>query len=132
MYPGFGFSYMDRIFPVVFSIVFLIVIGGFLYVIIKSLSQFISNQKSPMMVVDAKIVSKRTEIRSSGGSMSTQGSMHHHRRGHTYTRYFATFQLEDSSRIELQISAKDFGLIAEGDIGRLFHQGTRFHGFDRH
>jgi hypothetical protein len=33
--------------------------------------------------------------------------------------------------MEFHISAKEFGMIAEGDIGKLTFQGTRYHSFER-
>lgn len=44
---------------------------------------------------------------------------------------FITFELEGESRIEFSVIGKDFGLLMEGDIGKLKFQGTRYLGFER-
>jgi hypothetical protein len=33
--------------------------------------------------------------------------------------------------MEFSISGRDYGLLAEGDVGELEFQGTRYHGFSR-
>ena len=49
----------------------------------------------------------------------------------THTRYFATFELEDGSRLELGLKDAEYGMLAEGDQGQLSFQGTRYLGFER-
>ena len=49
----------------------------------------------------------------------------------TYTDYFVTFELENGKRMELGVKDADFGMLAEGDQGRLSWQGTRYLGFER-
>ncbi len=129
---GRCFWLFDSLFPVFFLVVFVLVIGTFLYVLISGLVRFFKNQASPRLVVVAKVVSKRTEVRSGLGQTHHHRTSHyHHSHYHTFTRYFVTFELEDRERIELQVTGSDYGLIAQGDQGRLTYQGTRFQGFDR-
>lgn len=45
--------------------------------------------------------------------------------------YFATFEKTTGERVELTLSGEDYGLIAEGDLGRLTHQGWAFKEFVR-
>jgi hypothetical protein len=47
------------------------------------------------------------------------------------TTYYVTFEVESGDRMELKMTGEQFGLIAEGDKGRLTFQGTRYLGFDR-
>ena len=47
------------------------------------------------------------------------------------TRYYATFQVESGDRMELYIPRNEYGLLAEGDRGKLTFQGTRYLGFER-
>ena len=42
-----------------------------------------------------------------------------------------TFQVDSGDRMELSVTGQEFGLIAEGDTGKLTFQGTRFLGFER-
>lgn len=115
---GLGmFSIMQTIFPVFF----IIIVGIILFSIFKGISEWSNNNKQPRLNVPAVVVSKRTQVRSGGGN-------DHH---HTSTRYYITFQVESGDRMEFSIHGREFGQLAEGDIGELTFQGTRFHTFTR-
>lgn len=105
------------LFFILFFVIFAIVVGGILINIFKGVGQWASNNAQPVQTEQAKIVAKRTEV--SGGERSTS------------TTYYATFELPSGQRRELQISGADYGQFAEGDIGGLTLQGTRFLGFTR-
>ena len=49
----------------------------------------------------------------------------------SYTTYFATFEVESGDRMELKVPDNEYGMLAEGDIGKLTFQGTRYKGFER-
>lgn len=49
----------------------------------------------------------------------------------TSTTYYATFQFDSGDRLELHIPGREYGMMAEGDVGDLTFQGTRYLGFDR-
>lgn len=49
----------------------------------------------------------------------------------TSTRHYATFQVESGDRMEFSITGREYGMLAEGDRGRLTFQGTRYLGFER-
>ena len=131
---GFGPTFMlfETVFPILFIVVFLLVLGAFVYTIGYSVFRGIKNQKSPELVRTAKVVSKRTEVGSYGSHRHHHQTHHMHTGVRTYTRYFVTFELEDRSREEFQVTDRDFGLLVEGDEGRLFSRGTRFQGFERY
>ena len=38
---------------------------------------------------------------------------------------------ESGDRLELRMSGREFGTLAEGDKGKLTFQGTRYRGFER-
>ena len=83
-----------------------------------------TNNNSPRLTVPATVISKRTNI------------THHHNGNnvgtyHTSTTYYAAFQVESGDRMELQLDGSAYGLLAEGDKGKLTFQGTRFLGFER-
>ena len=107
-------------FFVMFFLVFFLVLGMILVNIIRGIGQWNKNNNSPVLTVDASVVSKRTNFSRSGGE-------HHH----SSTRYYATFQVESGSRIELPLSGPEYGLLVEGDTGKLTFQGTRYLGFAR-
>lgn len=47
------------------------------------------------------------------------------------TRYYVTFEVESGDRIELFMDDMEYGMLAEGDRGKLSFQGTHFLGFRR-
>jgi len=123
---GFGFDFGFGMFGVMFSLVFLIVIGMFIVIAVKGISQWNKNNHSPRLTVPATVVSKRTNV-----------SHHHNHHGNgmhhssTSTSYYVTFEVESGDRMELHMTGQEFGLLVEGDRGNLTFQGTRYLGFER-
>lgn len=105
-------------FEFMFYFVFFLAFGNILFVLIRSIGQWGKNNASPRLSVDARIVDKRSH------------ATHHHNRG-TSTSYHVTFEVDSGDRMELRVSREEFGLLAEGDVGVLTFQGTRYLGFDR-
>lgn len=127
--PEFGFSGFGTgftIFQILFTLVFLLAIGMFIVIAVKGISQWNKNNHSPRLTVPATVVSKRTNV-----------SSHHHNHGtgmhHTShsTTYYVTFQVESGDRMELHLPGYEFGMLVEGDRGKLTFQGTRYLGFER-
>ncbi|MCD5324387.1 MULTISPECIES: DUF2500 domain-containing protein [Pontibacillus] len=110
--------------PYFIAIVFIIVIGGILFAIFSSVKQWSYNNKQPVLAVNAKVIGKRTEVKRRGSAGDDHGSR-------TRTYYYTTFEVESGDRMELPMDGREQGLLAEGDIGTLTFQGTRFKGFDR-
>ena len=106
---------------VMFYLVFFFVIAMFIFVFVKIISEWVKNNNSPRLSVEAKIVDKRmaTHHHNSNG--------HHH---HTHS-YHVTFEVQSGDRMELRVPRDEFGLLVEGDRGMLSFQGTRYLGFDR-
>lgn len=123
---GFGFGLGFDTFGVMFSIMFVLVIGMFLVTAVKGISQWNKNNHSPRLSVPATVVAKRTNVtrHHHGGAAG-----HHHH--HTSTSYYVTFQVESGDRMELHVAGTEYGLLVEGDSGMLTFQGTRYLGFDR-
>lgn len=119
MSMGFGGFGGPVLFEVLFFLVFAAVIGAFIVSFVRGARQWNKNNHSPRLTVSAVITSKRAQV--SGGG-------HGH---HASTRYYIAFQVESGDRIELSVSGADYGMLAEGDQGRLTFQGTRFLSFDR-
>lgn len=105
--------------PMFFKVMFLLVIGFFIFVIVKMLTVWMRNNASPLVSAYAAVVAKRTEVWGGSGDSSAN------------TSYFTTFEFQDGSRLELQVHNRDFGLMVEGDGGELIYQGTRFKSFAR-
>ena len=99
---------------------FLLVFGVFVAAFIKIIGTWHKNNNSPRLTVPATVVAKRT-------SYSHSASNHHH----THTHHYVTFEVESGDRMELSVMGSEYGLLVEGDTGRLTFQGTRYLSFDR-
>ena len=121
-----GFGYGFDMFSIMFSIVFIIVIGMFVVTAIKGIGQWNKNNNSPRLTVPATVVAKRTNV-SHHNHAGTNGHHHHS----ASTTYYVTFQVESGDRMELHLSGHEFGMLVEGDKGKLSFQGTRYLGFER-
>ena len=125
-FSGFGAGF--TIFQIMFTLVFVLVIGMFIVIAVKGISQWNTNNHSPRLTVPATIVAKRTNV----------SHHHHHNHGGTgmhhtthSTTYYVTFQVESGDRMELHVAGHEFGMLIEGDRGMLTFQGTRYLGFER-
>ncbi|MBW4601631.1 MAG: DUF2500 domain-containing protein [Calothrix sp. FI2-JRJ7] len=107
------------IFPIFVIGIFATVFGLLGFAIYKGISTAAYNRKQPIISREAKVVSKRQHVSGGGGN------------GSTSTSYYITFEFTDSSREELGLSGREYALIAEGDKGTLYSQGTWFKEFKR-
>lgn len=123
---SFGFGMGFDMFGIMFTLVFVLVIGMFIVAAVKGIGQWNRNNKSPRLTVPAAVVAKRTNV--SRHVHATGDGAHHH---HTSTTYYVTFQVESGDRMELSVSGQEYGMLIEGDSGRLTFQGTRYLGFER-
>ena len=113
------FGLMSIIVPVMSIGIF----GLAFYMIFKGLQQERKNDHAPRLTVEARVLSKRTQVghhRNSSNHMS-----------HSYTRYYVTFEVASGDRMELMVPGSESGLMIEGDFGDLTFQGTRFLAFGR-
>lgn len=125
---SFGGGFMFGVVPVLVTVGFVVVLGLIIVQAVKGVSQWNRNNQSPVLSVYATVVTKRANT-----------SYHHHHNAdnaamsHTSssTTYYVTFEVESGDRMELKMTGEQFGLIAEGDKGRLTFQGTRYLDFDR-
>ena len=127
---GMGFQQGFQMFNVagiIFTIVFVLILGVFITIFIKGISQWNKNNKSPRLTVPATLIAKRTNI--SRRHHSGVGDHHHHH--HISTSYYVTFQVESGDRMEFHVTGPEYGLLIEGDSGKLTFQGTRYLGFAR-
>jgi len=105
-----------------FFIVFFLVLGIIVFSMIKSIGQWNKNNHSPRLTVEANVVAKRTHV-----SSDYMNNTH----SHFSTVYYVTFQVESGDRIELKVDDREYGMLVEGDFGRLTFQGTRYISFQR-
>ena len=125
-FSGFGTGF--NIMGIFVTLIFVVVIGMFIVIAAKGISQWNKNNHSPRLTVPATIVAKRTNV----------SHHHHHNHGGTgmhhtthSTTYYVTFQVESGDRMELHVAGNEFGMLIEGDRGNLTFQGTRYLGFER-
>ncbi|MBB6214352.1 hypothetical protein HNQ80_000432 [Anaerosolibacter carboniphilus] len=115
------FSFMSIIGPIFFLFVF----GMILFAIVRGIKEWSHNNKQPVLTVEAKVVTKRAHT-----SRHTHNH-NNHMSSSSSTSYYVTFEVESGDRMEFHVSATEYGMLAEGDYGRLTFQGTRYHGFER-
>lgn len=117
---GFGFDLFQIMFFIMFGLFFVVFIG----ILIKGIGEWNKNNHSPRLTVPVTVVAKRTNV-----SHHHHAGEHHH--SSTSTSYYVTFQVESGDRMELKMQGHEYGLLIEGDKGKLTFQGTRYLGFER-
>ncbi len=117
-----GFS----IFGILFSITFFLILGVIIFNIFRGIRTWNKNNASPRLTVGATLVSRRTHVSHHGNTAGdhTMGSS-------SSTSYYLTFQVESGDRMEFRVSGQEYGMLVEGDFGKLSFQGTRYLGFER-
>lgn len=126
-----GFDFMFGAFPIMFSIVFVFVIGMFIAIAVKGIGQWNKNNNSPRLTVDATVVAKRQNVSHSHHANAGDMTGSHGYHTSSSTSYYVTFQVESGDRMELSVSGSEYGMLVEGDRGKLSFQGTRYLGFSR-
>lgn len=116
---------MFNIVPVIVTVGFIIVFGLVLFNIFKGIKTWNYNNNQPVLAVQSKVVSKRIKM---SESINHNDNMVSH--SHT-TSYYITFEVESGDRMEFRVNGNEYGLIAEGDRGKLTFQGTRYKDFLR-
>ena len=110
-----------------FDIMFIIIFGIIIFIVIKGITQWNKNNNSPLLTVNAKIITKRIAVNHHIHHLENNTAMH----TSSTTTYYATFEVESGDRIELKVSGMEYGMFVEGDIGKLTFQGTRYKNFER-
>lgn len=113
---------MFNIVPIFVFLIFVLVFGVIIFGMIGSAKEWKKNNDSPVLVVEATVVAKRTNI-----------SHHHHENmnSSSSTRYYVTFEVESGDRMEFGVRGAEYGLLIEQDRGKLTFQGTRYLEFKR-
>ena len=123
---GMGVGMGLGMFHIMFTLVFALVFVLFLVTAVQGISQWNKNNHSPKLTVPATIVAKRTNV-----SQHRSGGANGHHHHHTSTTYYVTFQVESGDRMEFCVAGHEYGVLVEGDKGKLSFQGTRYLGFER-
>ena len=120
-----SFDVMSAIFPIFFILAAVLVV----FTIIRGLAGWNKNNQSPRLTVDAKVLSKRentTHYQDNANYEVTQAVTMR-----TNTTYYVTFEVESGDRMEMNVRGSEYGMLAEGDVGKLTFQGTRYLNFER-
>ena len=95
------------------------------------MGQWNKNNQSPRLTVPASVTAKRTNVsrhqHANAGDVTGTHGFH----SASTTSYYVTFQVESGDRMELSVTGREYGMLSEGDAGRLSFQGTRYLGFER-
>ena len=93
----------------------------FLVMAVRGISMWNKNNHSPCLTITAKIVSKRTHV-----------SHHSHpNAADTSKSYYVAFQAGSGDIMEFLVKGSEYRKLAEGDVGELTFQGTRYLSFER-
>lgn len=125
-----GFFFNSGFFETAFIAIFLLVIGMFAVTAVRGIGQWNKNNHSPELAVEAKVVSRRTSVSSHHHGGNAAGAHGYHMSAST--SYYVTFEVESGDRMEFHMDGSEYGMLAEGDTGKLKFQGTRYLGFERH
>lgn len=124
---GRFYSIIFGIIPIIILIVFVIVFTTIIRHSIQGTKQWKRNNNSPVLTVDAKVVTKRTDVNHHPHNTGTDNIYHMS----SSTTYFVTFEVDSGDRLEFKTRDSEFGILAENDRGKLTFQGNRYLGFER-
>lgn len=126
-----GILFGSGLFEVIFFVMFIAVFGIIIVNIVRGVGEWNQNNHSPRLTVEATVVSKRLEV-----SHHQHGNAGDETGAHGYTTtsstaYYVTFQVESGDRMEFHVNGSEYGMLVEGDRGKLNFQGSRYLGFVR-
>ena len=122
-----GFALMDRLFPLMFLVVFIFIISTVVGSLVSGAKRKHKNDQSPRLTAEAKVVSTRMQVGENRHRHTNDDMMH----SYNYSKYFVTFEFESGDRVEMPVDGSEYGLLVEGDTGKLTFQGTRYLSFSR-
>ena len=123
------FSGMMSVMMLMFFLVFAAIFGFIIYAFTHASKQNQQNRNAPRLTANAKVIAKRTDVRTHAKVGDFRLNVMDGGMSHTF--YFAAFEFESGDRIELELPGELFGLLTEGDTGLLTYQGTVCLGFSR-
>jgi hypothetical protein len=114
------FEAMDVFLPVLFAI-----LSGIIAMkVLLGVREGRRSRRHPVLTVEAKIVAKRQHV-----SRTYPADDDSHQP--IDTKYYATFEVESGDRLEFRLTAEEYAMLAEGDVGKLTFQGKRYCAFVR-
>lgn len=118
-----GFNFMFGIFPFLFMAVFSFIFVFIIIKVVQGAKQWKRNNDSPVLTVDAKVVTKRSDVSYRHHNNMSNNTMN---MGYSSTYYYVTFEVASGDRMEFQVADTEYGMVTEGDKGSLTFQGTRY------
>ena len=125
------YSGFDALFSILFPLVFLFVLGMILFTVVSDLRTWRKNNASPRLTVPATVVAKRMNVSRHHTANAGDMTGAHGYTSTSATTYYVTFQFESGDRMEFQVYGSEYGMLAEGDEGKLTFRGTRYLSFER-
>lgn len=122
---------MFGLMSVLFPIMFLLVFGMILFTAVRGIATWNKNNHSPRLTVPATVVAKREKVTQDQHGNAGDMTGAHGFYTTTSTTYYVTFQVESGDRMEFHVSGTEYGMLVEGDTGKLTFQGTRFLSYER-
>lgn len=121
------FDCFDILFPVLITLAF----GVFGLAVARGIVTWNKNNHCSRITAPAVIVAERTNVirHNHVNAGDTTGAHGFHT--DTHTTYYVTFQFESGDRMEFQVYGFEYGMLAEGDEGKLTFRGTRYLSFER-
>ena len=106
-------------------------LGIFVVTLVRMILQWHANNKAPRLTVNAVVVEKHESVSQTQQPVGGDATGAHGVVVNTTITYHVTFAVESGDRMEFQVPDAQYGLMIEGDRGRLTFQGTRFLSFER-
>ncbi len=125
-FSGLG-DIMFNVIPAIIIIGFVFVFGTIIVRSVQGAKQWKRNNESPVLTVDATVVTKRMDVHNYHHNTGTD-NMHNMS---SSTIYYATFEVTSGDRLEFKVRNTEYGMLVENDMGKLTFQGTRYLRFER-
>ena len=117
---------MDLVFP----IMVIAVIAGVIFTFAKGMQEWNDNNKSPLLIVSAKVVGKRQNtVQHNQPNVGDMSGAH----GYTVimdTTYYVSFEIESGDRREFIVDGSKYNILSEENEGKLSFKGTKFISFE--
>lgn len=125
-----GFGVMFTAVSVFIAVVFVFIIVTIIIRLSRSAKQHKKDNDSPVLTVDAKVVTKRSDVYQYNHYNNNNLSNNMHHMGSS-TTYYTTFEVSSGDRMEFKVQDTEYGMLVENDTGKLTFQGSRYLGFER-
>ncbi|MDD7389086.1 MAG: DUF2500 domain-containing protein [Lachnospiraceae bacterium] len=126
-----GFLFGSGLFEIIFVIMFIAIFGMFIVNIVRGIGEWNQNNHSPRLTVDAAVAAKRINVSHHQHANAGDETGAHGYTTSSSTTYYVTFQVESGDRMEFCVNGSEYGMLCEGDRGKLSFQGSRYLGFER-